>query len=66
MLKQTIAELLTKAIVAAQQAGKLPTVTLPEIIIERPQNPEHGDYASSISLKLARAIGTSPLKIGGD
>jgi arginyl-tRNA synthetase len=66
MLKQTIAELLTKAIVAAQQAGKLPTVTLPEIIIERPQNPEHGDYASSISLKLARAIGTSPLKIAGE
>jgi arginyl-tRNA synthetase len=66
MLKQTIAELLTKAIVAAQQAGKLPTVTLPEIIIERPQNLEHGDYASSISLKLARAIGTSPLKIAGE
>jgi arginyl-tRNA synthetase len=66
MLKQTITELLTKAIVAAQQAGKLPTVTLPEIIIERPQNPEHGDYASSISLKLARAIGTSPLKIAGE
>jgi arginyl-tRNA synthetase len=66
MLKQTITELLTKAIVAAQQAGKLPTVTLPEIIIERPQNPEHGDYASSISLKLARAIGTSPLKIAAE
>jgi len=63
MLKQTITELLTKAIVAAQQAGKLPTVTLPEIVIERPQNPEHGDYASSISLKLARAIGKSPLAI---
>ena len=63
MLKQTITELLTKAIVAAQQAGKLPTVTLPEIVIERPQNPEHGDYASSISLKLARAIGTSPMNI---
>ena len=63
MLKQTITGLLTKAIVAAQQAGKLPTVTLPEIVIERPQNPEHGDYASSISLKLARAIGTSPMNI---
>jgi len=66
MLKQTIAELLTKAIVAAQQAGKLPTVTLPEIVIERPQKPEHGDYASSISLKLARAIGTSPMKIASE
>ena len=66
MLKQTIAELLTRAIVTAQQAGKLPTVTLPEIVIERPQKPEHGDYASSISLKLARAIGTSPMKIASE
>jgi arginyl-tRNA synthetase len=63
MLKQTIADLLTQAIVKAQQEGKLPAISLPEIVIERPQNPEHGDYASSISLKLARAAGTNPLNI---
>ena len=63
MLKERIADLLIKAVAAAQQAGKLPIVTLPEVAIERPQNPEHGDYASSISLKLARAVGTSPLNI---
>src|SRR4030067_1474978 len=63
MLKQKIVAILNKAIIDAQQAGKLPAVTLPEIVIERPQNPEHGDYASSISLKLARAVGTSPLSI---
>ena len=66
MLKQTITELLTRAIVQAQNAGKLPAVTLPEIVIERPQNPEHGDYASSISLKLARAVGIKPLAIAND
>ena len=65
-LKQTIADILGRAIVAAQQAGKLPSLTLPDIIIERPQNPEHGDYASSIPLKLARAVGTSPLAIAGE
>jgi arginyl-tRNA synthetase len=63
MLKQTITELLTQAIIKAQEAGKLPAVTLPEIIIERPQNPEHGDYACSISLKLARAVSMKPLDI---
>ncbi len=63
MLKQTIAELLTQAILQAQKAGKLPTVTLPEIVIERPQKPEHGDYACSISLKLARAVGNKPMSI---
>ncbi len=63
MLKQTIADLLAKAIAKAQEEGKLPTISIPEIVIERPQNPEHGDYASSISLKLARAAGASPIDI---
>jgi arginyl-tRNA synthetase len=66
MLKQTIIDLLTKAVVEAQQSGKLPSITLPEVVIERPQNPEHGDYASSVSLKLARATGVSPLTIANE
>ena len=66
MLKQKLIELMTQAAIAAQQAGKLPSVTLPEIIIEHPQNPDHGDYASSLPLKLARATGTSPLTIASD
>ncbi len=41
-------------------------MTLPEITVERPQNPEHGDYASSFPLKLARATGVSPLTIAED
>ncbi len=65
-LKETIAELIKNGVIAARQAGKLPELTLPEIIIERPQNPEHGDYACSISLKLARAVGTSPLTIANE
>jgi arginyl-tRNA synthetase len=65
-LKQTIADIITRAVAAAQAAGKLPTVTLPEIVIERPQNPDHGDYASSIALKLARAVGRSPLEIASE
>jgi arginyl-tRNA synthetase len=63
MLKQTIADLLAQAIARAKKEGKLPAITLPEIVIERPQKPEHGDYASSISLKLARAAGTNPMII---
>ena len=66
MIRQGLIELLTRAASEAQQAGKLPSVTLPEVTIERPQNPEHGDYASSLPLKLARATGTSPLTIAND
>jgi len=66
MLKQKLIELLTRAAVEAQQSGKLPSVALPEVVIERPQNSEHGDYASSLPLKLARATGISPLTIAND
>ena len=66
MLKQRLVELLKQAASEAQKSGKLPLVTLPDIIIEHPQNPEHGDYASSFPLKLARAVGASPLAISED
>ncbi len=66
MLKQGLIELLAQAASQAQQAGKLPSVALPEVIVERPQNPEYGDYASSFPLKLARATGLSPLTIAND
>jgi len=56
-------EVLTQAAASAQQSGKLPAVTLPEAYVERPQNPEHGDYASSFPLKLARATGAKPMTI---
>jgi len=57
---------LTQAASQAQQLGKIPSVTLPEVTIERPQNPEHGDYASSFPLKLARTVGINPLTIAND
>ena len=31
--------------------------------IERPQRPDHGDYASSLALRLARAAGAKPLDL---
>ncbi len=63
MLKHRLAELVATAATRAQQAGKLPAITLPPVTIERPQNPEHGDYASSFPLKMARSAATSPLNI---
>ena len=66
MIKQRLIELLTQAASKAQELGKLPSVTLPEIAVEHPQNPEYGDYASSLPLKLARATGLNPLTIAQD
>jgi len=66
MIRRKLIELLTRAANEAQKSGKLPSVALPEITIEHPQNPEHGDYASSFPLKLARTIGVNPLTIARD
>lgn len=63
MIRRRLVELLGQAAKKAQESGKLPEVVLPEIAVEHPQNPEHGDYASSLPLKLARASGVSPLTI---
>ncbi|MAG14940.1 MAG: arginine--tRNA ligase [Dehalococcoidales bacterium] len=66
MLKRTLIDLLTQAAAEAQRTGKLPSITLPKIVIERPQNTEHGDYASSLPLKLARVTRLNPLTIAND
>ena len=63
MIRRRLIELLEQAAKKAQELGKIPAVTLPEITVEHPQNPEHGDYASSLPLKLARATGVNPLTI---
>ncbi len=63
MIKDKLAKLLEKAAIEAQQSKLLPPIELPEIVMERPQNPEHGDYASTLPLKLARAARMAPLVI---
>ncbi len=63
MLKMKLIKLLNEAVSKAQAAGVLPAVSIPEITIERPQKPEHGDYASNLPLKLARVAGKNPAVI---
>ena len=63
MIKDELAKLLEKAAIEAQQSNLLPPIELPEIVMERPQNPEHGDYASTLPLKLARSARMAPLVI---
>jgi arginyl-tRNA synthetase len=59
-IKHKLAKVLEQAARKAQQEGVLAATALPEIVIERPQNPEHGDYASSLPLKLARTTEKAP------
>ena len=63
MIRREIARLVSEAAQEAREAGALPSVALPDVEIERPQRPDHGDYASSIALRLARAAGAKPLDL---
>jgi len=63
MPKHKIAELLEQAAKEAQTKELLPAIALPEITLEHPQNPEHGDYASSLPLKMGRAARLEPMAI---
>jgi arginyl-tRNA synthetase len=63
MLRQELAKCLQQAVLKAQQEGALAAAALPEVLIEHPQNPEHGDFASGFPLRMARAMRMSPLAI---
>lgn len=62
-IKNELTEMLREGLVRSQEQGKIPVVPVPDITLERPQRTEHGDYASSLPLKLARATALSPLAI---
>ena len=63
LIRENIAQLVRQALTDAQTADALPSVAVDEVAIERPQNPEHGDFASSLPLKLARPMRMNPLQI---
>ncbi len=64
MIKDEIIKLVEEAAARAQRAGDLPEIALPATVIERPQRTDHGDYATSLPLQLARAAKAKPLDLG--
>jgi len=63
MIRRELAKCLRQAILKAQRKGALASAALPDVLIEHPQDPEHGDFASGLPLKLARAMKISPMAI---
>ena len=63
MIRDDIAGMIEAAAESAMAAGELPHVVLPEIVVERPARPEHGDYATNLPMRLARAARAKPLDI---
>jgi arginyl-tRNA synthetase len=66
-LRDIVEASLRGALVDAAASGALPAAAAElgaAIEIERPANPEHGDFAANIALRLARPLRMAPLAIG--
>jgi arginyl-tRNA synthetase len=61
-----LAELLKSTAAAVLAEHGLDTSALPATVtVERPRNPEHGDYATNIALQLGKKVGANPRELAG-
>ena len=60
---ESVRRLVAQAIETAQSDGVVRLETMPDIQVERPGNPEHGDFSTNLPLRLARATRINPLEL---
>lgn len=58
-----LSELLRKALSSAIEAGDLPEFTVDDLGFERPSDPQHGDWTSTIAMRSARLARMAPNQI---
>ncbi len=63
MIRDELAQLIEGAIKRAQRHGDLAKFEIPEVTVEHPRDPAHGDYATPICLQMARWARMAPIKI---
>ncbi|MEV0716234.1 arginine--tRNA ligase [Asanoa sp. NPDC050611] len=67
MTPAKLAEVVLAAARAVFTGRGLDPAALPEsTAVERPRNPEHGDYASTLALQLAKKSGVPPRELAGE
>ena len=52
MIRDEIQELVAQALAGAQGGGELPSFAVPEVQLEHPARPEHGDYSANLPLRI--------------
>ena len=62
-LAEQLAASIQGLVAAAIERGDLAGVAPQEIVLERPKNRDHGDYATSIALQLAKPAGKNPREV---
>ncbi|MDT4942149.1 MAG: arginyl-tRNA synthetase [Pseudonocardiales bacterium] len=57
MTPAELSALVRAQVAAAIDAGEFPGGPPAEVVVERPKNPEHGDYTTNVALRLAKSAG---------
>jgi arginyl-tRNA synthetase len=57
------AALLTVVTGIAERRGSTAPLTVADVVLERPRNREHGDWASNIAMKLAKPLSANPREL---
>ncbi|WP_433036209.1 arginine--tRNA ligase [Actinomycetospora sp. CA-053990] len=66
MTPAALADLLHAVAVDVLTERGLDTAVLPDTVtVERPRNPEHGDYATNLALRSAKKAGVAPAELAG-
>lgn len=66
MTPADLAELLRTTVAAVLAEHDLDTTAVPETVtVERPRNPEHGDYATNVAMQLGKRVGANPRELAG-
>lgn len=66
MTPADLADLLRSAAATVLDERGLDTSALPAAVtVERPRNPEHGDYATNVALQVAKKVGVAPRDLAG-
>ena len=65
MTPADLATLIKETAVKVMESHELDSSVLPETVtVERPRNPEHGDYATNVALQVAKKAGANPRELG--
>ncbi|TFV57455.1 arginine--tRNA ligase [Mycobacterium sp. PS03-16] len=66
MTPADLAELLRATATTVLTGRDLDTAALPAVVtVERPRNPEHGDYATNLALQVGKKVGVNPRELAG-
>lgn len=63
LIRDLITDRIQAALEKFKTQGSLPLETLPKIFLEHPADPSHGDYATSLPLRLAKATRIAPMNL---